>query len=80
MCEKSLQFKGLVPGGVEATLDGLGLLFGLIARVWDQFELHVGVRESVGVHGHKIPALFDWRTRETEELRIKHKKTESVTY
>lgn len=40
---RALQFKGLIPGGVEAALYGLGLLFTLIARIWDQFQLHVGV-------------------------------------
>lgn len=38
-----LQLKGLVPDGVEAAFDGLGLLFALAAWIWDQFELHVGV-------------------------------------
>lgn len=42
-CNKALQFKGLIPGGVEAALDGLGLLFTLAAGVWDQFKLHIGV-------------------------------------
>lgn len=37
------QFEGLVPGRVEAALDGLRLLFTLTPRVWDQFQLHVGV-------------------------------------
>lgn len=41
--EGDLQFKGLIPGGVEAALDGLGLLLALVARVRDQFQLHVGV-------------------------------------
>lgn len=41
--EGDLQFKGLIPGGVEAALDGLGLLLALVARVRDQLQLHVGV-------------------------------------
>lgn len=41
--ERGSQFEGLVPGGVEAALDGLGLLFALVARVRDQLQLHVGV-------------------------------------
>lgn len=39
----ALQFKSLIPGGVEAALYGLGLLLALAAGIWDQFELHVGV-------------------------------------
>lgn len=42
-CFEALQFKGLIPGGVQAALYGLGLLFTLAAGVWDQFKLHVGV-------------------------------------
>lgn len=59
-CNKALQFKGLIPGGVEAALYGLGLLFTLAAGIWDQFKLHVGVWQTVGVHRNQIPALFDW--------------------
>lgn len=41
--EEDVQFEGLVPGGVQAALDGLGLLLALAARVRDQLQLHVGV-------------------------------------
>lgn len=37
------QSEGLIPGGVEATFDGLGLLLALTFGIWDQLELDVGV-------------------------------------
>lgn len=37
------QSKSLVPGGVEATFDGFGLLLALTLGIWDQLELDVGV-------------------------------------
>lgn len=37
------QFEGLVPGRVEAALDGFCLLFALTPGVWDQFQLDVGI-------------------------------------
>lgn len=79
-CIKALQFKGLVPGGVEAALDGLGLLFTLTAWVWDQFELHVGVWQTVGVHRNQIFALFDCKRREQEKVKsdVRIKETKSV--
>lgn len=58
-CNGALQFKGLIPGGVEAALYGLGLLFTLAAGIWNQFKLHIGVWETIGVHGNQIPSLFD---------------------
>lgn len=42
-CNIVLQFKGLVPGGIEAALHSFGLLFALTSGIWDQFKLHVGV-------------------------------------
>lgn len=39
----TLQFKSLVPDGVQAALYGLGLLFAFAAGIWDQFEFHVRV-------------------------------------
>lgn len=75
--EEDLQFKGLVPGGVEAALDGLGLLLALVARVRDQLQLHVGVWQTVGVHGNQILALFDWEEedrRRSERWQRKGKK------
>lgn len=41
--EVILQSEGLIPGGVEATFDGLSLLLALALGVWDQLELDVGV-------------------------------------
>lgn len=38
-----LQGEALIPGGVEATFDGLGLLLALTLGIWDQLELDVGV-------------------------------------
>lgn len=38
-----LQSEALVPGGVEAAFDGLGLLFALALGIWDQFEFDVRV-------------------------------------
>lgn len=40
---EALQFKGLIPGGVEAALYSFGLLFTLVAGIWDQFKLHIGI-------------------------------------
>lgn len=37
------QGEALIPGGVEATFDGLGLLLALTLGIWDQLELDVGV-------------------------------------
>lgn len=58
------QFEGLVPGGVEAALDGLCLLFALTSGVWDQFQLHIRVGQTIGVHRNQIPALFNCRERQ----------------
>lgn len=38
-----LQSEGFIPGGVEATFDGLGLLLALALWIWDQLELDVRV-------------------------------------
>lgn len=38
-----LQSEGLIPGGVEATFNGLGLLLALTLGIWDELELDVGV-------------------------------------
>lgn len=54
------QDKGLVPGGVERGADGPGLLFGLILGVWDEFELHIRVWQTIGVHGNQISGLTHW--------------------
>jgi len=53
------QREALVPGGVEAASDGLGLLLALTLWIWDELELDVGVRQAVGVHGNQVPGLFD---------------------
>lgn len=37
------QIESLIPGGVEATFDGLGLLLALTLWIWDELELDVGV-------------------------------------
>lgn len=73
---KALQFKGLIPGGVEAALYGLGLLFTLTARIWDQFELHVGVWQTIGVHRHQVPALFDLGRLKNKTRRLKSGREE----
>lgn len=38
-----LQSEGLIPSGVEATFNGLGLLLALTLGIWDELELDVGV-------------------------------------
>lgn len=38
-----LQSEGLVPCGVEATFNGLGLLLALTLGIWDELELDVRV-------------------------------------
>lgn len=48
------QSKGLVPHRVEAGADGFGLLLGLIFGVWYELELHIRVRQAVGVHGDHV--------------------------
>lgn len=37
------QSESVVPGGVEATFDGFGLLLALTLGIWDQLEFDVGV-------------------------------------
>lgn len=56
----ALQCKSLVPGGVEGTLDGFGFLLAFALGVRNQFELHVRVRQAIGVHGHQVPSFSDW--------------------
>lgn len=67
-CNGVSQFKGLVPNRVEAALYGLGLLFTLAAGIWDQFEFHVGVWQTIGVHRNQIPGLFDWLEKGKKEV------------
>lgn len=53
------QSEGLVPGGIEATFDGPGLLLALALGIRNKFELHIGIWQTVGVHGHQVSSLFD---------------------
>lgn len=76
-----LQFKGLVPDRVEAALDGLRLLFALTPRVWDQFQLHVGVWQPIGVHRNQIPALFNCRkNRECNRETLHISEVDSLVF
>lgn len=37
------QSESFIPGGVEATFDGFGLLLALTLGIWDQLELDIGI-------------------------------------
>jgi hypothetical protein len=50
--------KLLVPHWVEGRLDGFGLEFESVA-VWDELQLDVGIRQTVGIHGNQVFALLD---------------------
>ncbi len=66
------QDEGLVPGGVERGADGAGLLFGLILGVWDEFELHIRVWQTIGIHGNQISGLTHWLKRKKLRRELKH--------
>lgn len=51
------QIKALIPFGVEVGADGFGLLLGLIFGVRRELELHIRVRQAVGVHGDQVSAF-----------------------
>lgn len=63
-----LQSEGLIPHGVQATFDGLGLLLALTFGIRNQLELDVGVWQAIGVHGHQVLGLFDCRGRSTGNI------------
>jgi hypothetical protein len=50
--------KLLVPHWVERGLDGFGLEFESVT-VWDELQLDVGIRQTVGIHGNQVFALLD---------------------
>ena len=51
------QIKGLVPFGIEVGADCFGLLLGLIFGIWDELELHIWIRQAIGVHGDEVSAF-----------------------
>lgn len=48
------QSERLVPFGVEAGADRFGLLLGLIFGIWYDLELHIWIRQPIGVHGNEV--------------------------
>lgn len=77
-----LQSEGLVPHGVQATFDGLGLLLALTFGIRNQLELDVGVWQAIGVHGHQVLGLFDCRGRSTGNIfsQLRWSDKPSITF
>ena len=50
-------FEGLIPDRIKRFLDRFGLLLVGVSSVRGQFDLDVGVAQTVGVHGDEIASL-----------------------
>lgn len=72
---KDSQSETLIPDGIECRANGLGLLFAVALRIWNQFQFNVRVWQAVWIHGHQVTSFPHWRESriiESAEREIFH--------
>lgn len=57
------QDKAFIPHRVQSGTNSLGFLLAVALGVWNKFELDVGVRQPVRVHGNQIPGFTYYKYR-----------------